>query len=84
MTRERRIVELAAKKVSRGIMAKEWLRRDERGTWEKSAGKLLEESAAKAKELGLTEKQVDDEIAVVLAATALKVQLKYQQRKGTA
>ena len=74
MMRARRIVEQASK-IARNNYSREWLRRDEFGTWEKNAEKLLEESAERAAQLGMTEEAVDKEIANVLALTSVRAQI---------
>ncbi len=68
--RPRRIVERAAK-MTKVKMAKHWLFDDERGTFEKMAARLLEKSAARAKELGMTEEAVDEATAIEVLLAAL-------------
>lgn len=67
--------------LAKNPMAKEWLR-DGRasGTWIRTAADLLERSAAKAAELGLTEDQVNDEVATMMAWMALSAILKDAKR----
>jgi hypothetical protein len=65
----RHIVRAAAHRC-KNTYSKEWLRRDERGIWEKRARELLEETAAKVEELQMDPQAVDKEIAVALAVAA--------------
>jgi hypothetical protein len=75
--RPRRIVELAAK-MTKVKMAKHWLKDDERGTFEKMAARLLETSAARAKEFGMTEEAVDEATAIEVLLAALKAVERHQ------
>lgn len=75
--RPRRIVELAAK-MTKVKMAKHWLFHDERGTFEKMAARLLEKSADRAKELGMTEEAVDEATAIEVLLAALGAVKKHQ------
>ncbi len=78
--RARDIVRLASQ---RAKCAKQWLFRDEFGTWEKRAVELLERTAEQAQKLGLSVEQVNSEIALALeleATTALLAHAK--KRKG--
>ena len=75
--RPRRIVQLAAK-MTKVKMAKHWLTHDERGTFEKMAARLLEASAARAKELGMTDEAVDEATAIEVLLAALKAVEKHQ------
>lgn len=68
--RMRKIVKLAAERTETDLI-KDWLTRDERGTWEKMAQDLLEKTADAAKSLGMTEDQVDDEISTAILLSAL-------------
>jgi len=72
--RARAIVKLAAKQVSGST--RRWLTMDERGIHERHAAQLLESTKAKAQELGLTPKQVDEQIAIVIAYEAVEGMLK--------
>jgi len=74
--RVRKIVRLAAAQV-KNPSTKSWLLADERGTWEKDARDLLEKSADKARELGMSEDQVNEEIANYLGYLALTASLKH-------
>ena len=67
--------------LAKNPMAKEWLR-DGRasGTWIRTAADLLERSAAKAAELGLSEDEVDDEVATMMAWMALSTILRDAKR----
>jgi hypothetical protein len=80
--RARRIVKLAAKGL-RASTAKSWLTLDERGTWEAMALKDLrsDKLQAKAAELGLTEKEVDEQIATYLGYLATDAALR-SAKKG--
>lgn len=75
--RARRIVKLAAKGL-RASTAKSWLTLDERGTWEAMALRDLrsDKLQAKAAELGLTEKEVDEQIAAMLGYLATDAALR--------
>ena len=77
-TRARRIVKLAATKTE---CAKQWFLLDEYGSHEKDAMKYLESTAEKAKMLGLSETEVDDQIADYLAYLATSAMLAYAQRR---
>jgi len=79
--RPRRIVMLAREK-TRSSFVKEWLFGDERGFHEKTAEDLLLETAAKAAELGLTESQVDEEIAAAILYLTLQATINVQSRKA--
>jgi hypothetical protein len=78
--RAREIVRLAAKQV-KDPSARYWLLADERGTFEKEARKYLEETADKARALGMANEKVNEEIAVMLALSAVEAFLKLS-RKG--
>lgn len=81
LDRPRRIVGLAASEES---SASEWLRLDERGTWERRAAELLEISRARAAELGMTAEEVDQAAAMHLrfeALSALLADAKKRQRR---
>lgn len=74
-TRERRIVVLASEQVGPEA-AKEWLRTDERGTFETMARELLLSTAETVAELQLSEAEVDRQIALALALAAVEALLK--------
>jgi hypothetical protein len=78
--RAREIVRLAAEQV-KDPSTRYWLLADERGTFEKAARKYLEETADKARALGMTNEKVNEEIAVMLALSAIEAFLK-RARKG--
>jgi len=77
--RARKIVRLAANQV-KNPSTKSWLLADERGTWEKRARDLLEKSAEKARELGMSEDQVNEEAANYLGYLALTASLKHAEK----
>ncbi len=79
--RPRRIVRLAA---SEETSASEWLRLDERGTWERRAAELLASTAAKAAELGMEPAAVDGEIATRLRYEALTALLADAKKRKVA
>lgn len=78
--RAREIVRLAAEQV-KDPSTRYWLLADERGTFEKAARKYLEETADKARALGMPNAKVNEEIAVMLALSAVEAFLK-RARKG--
>ncbi len=78
--RAREIVRLAAEQV-KDPSTRYWLLADERGTFEKAARKYLEETADKARALGMPNEKVNEEIAVMLALSAVEAFLK-RTRKG--
>lgn len=80
--RARKIVERASKQV-RNPFSKSWLFMDEKGTWEKTAREYLEETADKARGLGMSEDEVDHAIADRLSLLALEASLKYAKEHGT-
>lgn len=75
MNRPRTIVALAASKVTYP-MVQTWLAEDFRGTWEKVAEMMLEASAPRAAELGMSPEKVNEAVAVELALRALDVAVK--------
>jgi hypothetical protein len=85
-SRPRQIVELAASRV-KNPSTKSWLRNDERGTWENTAKRYLERvpEILAAKNLQMTDEQIDDEIATMLSVSALEATLanaiKHKKRK---
>jgi hypothetical protein len=78
--RARRIVRLAAKQV-KNPSTKSWLLADERGTWERNALDYLAKTADKARELGLSDERVDEEIAYKLGYLALQASLENAKKK---
>jgi len=80
-TRTRRIVELAATHV-KDAYTRNWLLADERGTFQKLANEYLDKTATKAAELGMSESEVDDEIATVIGLRALTAHLEHRKKKG--
>jgi hypothetical protein len=77
--RSRQIVELAAKQ-TKDSFARSWLLADERGTFEKAASRYLEQTTDKARELKLSIDKVNEEIATILALSAIEAQLKRKRR----
>lgn len=77
--RARKIVRLAAAQV-KNPSTKSWLLADERGTWEKAANDYLTKTADKARELGMSEDQVNEEIAVILGYQALQAALEHAKK----
>ena len=73
--RAREIVRLAAEQV-KDPSTRFWLLADERGTFEKAARKYLEDTADKARALGMSNAKVNEEIAVMLALSAVEAFLK--------
>lgn len=78
--RARRIVRLASTHV-KDPYTRAWLLADERGTFEKEAKEYLTKTAARAAELGMSEPQVDDEIATRLGLLALTARLENQTKR---
>lgn len=76
--RARRIVKLAA---SRTVCAREWLTRDERGTWEKAAIELWEKTAPARAEMKLSDERSESEIADHLALLALEAMLRDAKKR---
>jgi len=68
--RARSILGLAAKETSIK-MVKSWLTQDEKGTWEKMVLDLLDRVEDKAKKLNLSDRDVNDQIATMVALRAL-------------
>jgi len=78
--RAREIVRLAAEQV-KDPSTRYWLLADERGTFEKAARKYLEETADKARALGMSNAKVNEEIAVMLALSAVEAFLKRARKR---
>lgn len=78
--RAREIIRLAAEQV-KDPSTRYWLLADERGTFEKAARKYLEETADKARALGMPNEKVNEEIAVMLALSAVEAFLKRARPK---
>lgn len=76
--RIRRIIQLAAKNAP---SAKEWLIRDEQGTWEREVVRLLGVVAEKPNAAEFSEKQVDKEVAVVVGLLALEALIQHARKK---
>jgi hypothetical protein len=73
---------LRAVSLAKNPMAKEWLRDGKAsGTWIRTAADLLERSAPKAAEFGLSEDEVNDQVASMLAWMALSAILR-DAKKG--
>lgn len=79
--RAREIVRLAAEQV-KDPSTRYWLLADERGTFEKAARQYLEQTADRAKELRLPNEKVNEEIATMIALSALEAFLKKQRRSA--
>ena len=77
--RPRKIVRLAADQV-KNPSTKAWFLADEKGFWEKQARDLLEKSADKARSLGLSEDQVNEETANYLGYLALTAALEHAKK----
>lgn len=80
-SRARKIVEMAAGMV-RDRQAKEWLTRDEKGTWEKTAMDLYDKASKSPKFASASEKEVDKEIAIYLASLAVEARLRRARAGG--
>ena len=80
--RAREIVRLAADQV-KNPSTKSWFLADERGTWEKSAREYLEKTADRARDLGMSEDQVNEEIANHLGYLALTAALEHATKNPT-
>jgi len=78
--RARRIVKLAVTETESSYL-KNWLERDEHGVWEQDALALIELSRSRADTLGLTEEQVDRQIACVLVVRGLTVLLEDAKKR---
>jgi len=63
---------------------KQWLVDDPKGTWWKQAEELLDESAEKAAKLGLSEDQVNQEVANVLLVLGLQARINVAKRRKSA
>jgi hypothetical protein len=72
--RARRIVRLASR-LAKNKEAKSWLLLDEHGVHEASARDLLERTAQRAQTLGLSEAEVDEQIALRLVIDVLNAQM---------
>ena len=79
-TRARRIVALAARKVT-NAQAKSWLRCDERGTWEKTALEWWEKTAETRKEKSISDSVAENEIADRLVLLALQALIQHGTKK---
>lgn len=60
---------------------REWLRRDERGTWEQAAAELVEQAEPKRRELGLSVERLESEAADVLRLRALTACMEAAKRR---
>jgi hypothetical protein len=69
--RPRRIVKMAAEQMQ-SSEGKDWLLRDERGTWEKEAARLIDQVKEKAEQHGLSDSEVDEQIATYLSIMVLQ------------
>ena len=81
MSRGRRIVKLAASKTELPSIAR-ILTNDPRGAYEKDAARLVRESANRAAELGLSESDVNDQIATLLLLRVLTAEKNAAIRDG--
>ncbi len=79
MRRETRILIHAASIANAHNAA--WFREDREGKWHGRAGELLVSTAPRATELGLTDEQVDDQIAKYLNVLAIEAQIARKQRR---
>lgn len=79
MSRARQIVELAAQQ-TKDPFARSWLLADERGSFSKLAARYLEQTAGKAEELKMSADKVNEEIAIILALSAVEAQLKKKRK----
>ena len=79
--RARQICHLAIEKASLDS-TKEWIRRDGYGTWEKQAIDLLDSSREKAASLGMSEEQVNGEIAQYMVLLAIEAELSHAKKQG--
>lgn len=77
--RARAIVVAASQHASAGT-PRQWLRLDERGTWEALAGELLEKTEEEAERKGATPEQVDESIALLLAIRAMDAVIAQQAK----
>lgn len=73
MRRETQIVILAASMANQHNAA--WFREDRDGKWHGRAGELLSSTAPRAAELGLSDDQVNDQIAKYLNVLAIEAQI---------
>lgn len=80
MNRYRDIVRLAANQDPKSV-ASEWLMRDEFGRWEQRAKELIEQTAEKAKTLGLSDDDVNSQCANYLRLLAVEAMLS-KAKKG--
>ena len=78
--RARQIVKLAAAETESSYL-RNWLERDEHGVWEQDAWVLIELSCNRASMLGLTEDQVNQQIACVLVIRGLTVLLEDAKKR---
>lgn len=76
--RAREIVKLAAKGRH---SASQWLKLDERGTWEQMARTYLEDFGDKMRARGASEKDVDEGIALMLRLAAIEALLRDAKRR---
>jgi len=79
--RVREIIRLAAKQV-KNPSTKAWFLADERGTWEKTVGDYLSNTADKARELGMSTAQVNQEIADRICYLALAAAIENAEKRG--
>lgn len=79
--RARRVVALAAKG-AKFASTKDWLFKDEKGTWEREAARCIQNIAERATHLGMTEEQADAEIAKYLQVQAYTAEINLQERGG--
>lgn len=77
--RIRKIIQLAAKEAP---SAREWLIRDEFGTWEREVNKLLDKVALKPEAADLSESKVNEEVAIVIAYLASSAMLARAKKKS--
>lgn len=71
----RAVVKLAAGRIESSAEVRSWLENDERGSWERDAQAMIEQTAERRKELGIADEQAASEIADRLALRALSAAL---------
>jgi hypothetical protein len=76
----RELVKRAAAQV-KDVQAKDWLEKDERGTWEQLAARYLKRADEIRTEKGWTEEEMDEAVASNLALAALEARLRDERRR---
>jgi hypothetical protein len=77
--RARKVVRMAAKQVETP-MVKDWLWSDYRGEWANRVHGLLRQFADEAAQKGMTEDEVDRQVAIYLASAACEAALRNAAR----